>query len=107
MNTSNQSPFTREPQLLEGEVLQIDEMARICGVSHEWLHSRIEQQVIHATRRDGSYYLCCSNIVRVQQVFNIEQTYDADPQLAALVADLSEEVQRLRRQLQVLTHKEP
>jgi len=38
-------------------------------------------------------------VYRVQQVAKIEQTYEADPQLAALVADLMHEVQQLRRQL--------
>lgn len=107
MNTTNQSPSINEPQFLEGEVLQIDEMARICGVSKQWLQARIDQQVIRATHTNGSFYLCCSSIVRIQHVFNIEQTYDADPQLAALVADLSEEVQRLRKQLLVQAPSEP
>jgi chaperone modulatory protein CbpM len=88
-----------QPQLLEGEVLLVEEMARLCCVTTDWLHTRIEQEVIHAVHREGAYYLSSATVVRVQQVAQIEQTYDADPQLAALVADLVEEVQHLRRQL--------
>jgi chaperone modulatory protein CbpM len=87
MDNANQATTNLDPQLLEGEVLKIEEMARICGVTHEWLHARIEQEVIHATHKEGDYQLCCASIVRIQQVHKIEQTYDADPQLAALVAD--------------------
>jgi chaperone modulatory protein CbpM len=88
-----------QPQLLEGEVLRVEEMARLCCVSTEWLQARIEQEVVHAVYRDGTYYLSSATVIRVQQVAKIEQTYDADPQLAALVADLVEEVQHLRQQL--------
>jgi chaperone modulatory protein CbpM len=88
-----------QPQLLEGEVLRVEEMARLCCVSTEWLQARIEQEVVHAVHRDGTYYLSSATVIRVQQVAKIEQTYDADPQLAALVADLVEEVQHLRQQL--------
>jgi chaperone modulatory protein CbpM len=88
-----------QPQLLEGEVLRVEEMARLCCVTTDWLHERIEQEVIHAVHREGTYYLSSATVIRVQQVAKIEQTYDADPQLAALVADLVEEVQQLRRQI--------
>jgi chaperone modulatory protein CbpM len=87
------------PQLLEGEVLRVEEMARLCCVTTDWLTARIEQEVIHAVQRDGAYYLSSATVIRVQQVFKIEQTYDADPQLAALVADLVQEVRYLRQQL--------
>ena len=88
-----------QPQLLEGEVLRVEEMARLCCVTIDWLHERIEQEVIHAVHREGTYYLSSVTVIRVQQVAKIEQTYDADPQLAALVADLVEDVQQVRRQL--------
>jgi chaperone modulatory protein CbpM len=89
-------------ELLEGEVLKLEEMARICGVSVQWLHERVEQEVIHAVDKQGFYYLECSSVVRIQQVSHIEQTYDADPQLAALVADMTEEIRRLKRQIRSL-----
>jgi len=86
-------------QMLEAEALPVEEIARLCCVSMEWLEARIEQEIIYAVRRDGRYYLSGAMVYRVQQVAKIEQTYEADPQLAALVADLMHEVQQLRRQL--------
>jgi chaperone modulatory protein CbpM len=38
-------------------------------------------------------------LVRVRRIANLESAFDADPQLAALAADLMEEVARLRRLL--------
>lgn len=88
-----------EPEFLEGDVLQVEEMARLCGVNSQWLHARIEQEVIQAVEREGIYFLSCTSVWRIQQVFKIERTYDADPQLAGLVADLVQEVRHLRKQL--------
>ena len=99
MTDSQKTAIAPEAEMLEGEVLRVEEIASICGVSHEWLHTRIEQEIIHAVHREGRYYLCGTSVVRIQQISKLEQTYDADPQLAALVADLTEEVRRLRRQL--------
>ncbi len=90
-----------EPELLEGDVLHVEEMARLCGVSGQWLHSRIQDEVIHAVEREGRYFVSCTSVWRIQQVFKIERTYDADPQLAGLVADLVQEVRHLRKQLGV------
>lgn len=103
--SNGNKPTMSEPMLLEGEVLLVEEMAKICGVERDWLHTRIEQEVIHAVQREGCYYLCSTSVTRIQQVATIERTFDADPQLAALVADLSEEVRRLRRELQRI-HKD-
>ncbi len=97
--TQEQAFDPMQPQFLEGEVLRLEEMARLCSVKTEWLQARIEQEVVHAVPRDGTYYLSSATVIRVQQVAKIEQTYDADPQLAALVADLVEEVQHLRQQI--------
>jgi len=98
--TNNPTRFSVDAvQVLEAEALPVDEIARLCGVSIEWLEARIEQEVIYAVWRDDRYYLSGAMVYRVQQVAKIEQTYEADPQLAALVADLMQEVQQLRRQL--------
>jgi chaperone modulatory protein CbpM len=99
MSTDQPSYSPTQPQLIEGQALHIEEMAKLCCVSTQWIHTRIEQDVIDAVIKDGHYYLTGSSVLRIEQLARIEQTYDADPQLAALVADLVEEVRDLRRQL--------
>lgn len=85
--------------LIDGEMLHIEEIARMCCVSNEWVYTRIEQEILHAVNRDGRYYCTSAMLFRAKQVANIEHQYDADPQLAALVVDLVEEVQALRNQI--------
>ena len=96
MNTAN-------PELLDDQMLELREVARICCVNQQWLVERIEQEVIQPVVRDDTYYFTSATVLRIEQVIHVEQTYDADPQLAALVADLTEEVQALRRELKRLS----
>jgi len=91
------------PELLDDQMLELREVARICCVNHQWLLERIEQEVIQPVVRDDTYYFTSATVLRIEQVIHVEQTYDADPQLAALVADLTEEVQALRRELKRLS----
>lgn len=79
--------------------LPVQEVARICCMSTDWLVARIEDQVLEATTIEGSYHLNPSSIPRIQHMAGVERQFDADPHLAALVADLMEEVRSLRQQL--------
>ena len=92
-----------QAELLDEQMLELADVARICCVNDQWLLERIEQEVVQPIVRDDRYYFTSATVVRIQQVIHVEQVYDADPQLAALVADLTEEVQALRRELKHLS----
>lgn len=83
------------------EWIPLEDMARACRLDTHWLIERIEEEVLHATRRDGRYYLTCATIWRAQKIERLERQFDADPQLAALMTDLMEEVRSLRQQLKL------
>jgi chaperone modulatory protein CbpM len=91
-----------QAELLDEQMLELADVARICCVNDQWLLERIEQEVVQPIVRDDRYYFTSATVVRIQRVIHVEQVYDADPQLAALVADLTEEVQRLRNELKRL-----
>ncbi len=76
-----------------------EDVARVCRLSLDWITTRIEDDVLPARSRGGRYYLTCATVWRVQQIERIERQFDADPQLAALVTDLMEEVRALRQRL--------
>ena len=90
-------------ELLDDEMLELADVTRICCVTQQWLLERIEQQVVQPIVRQDRYYFTSATVVRIRQVIHVEQVYDADPQLAALVADLTEEVQALRTQIKRLS----
>ena len=88
-----------QTELIDGDMLSTREFARLCCVSPDWVHARIDAQKLSAQVREGSYYLSSRSVWRAQRMASIEAQYDADPQLAALVADLVDEVRALRARL--------
>ena len=88
---------------LLGDMLSLAQLARCCSVSTEWLSTHVEAGVLLPQDGGGAdeWRFTSATLVRVRRIVQLERTYDADPQLAALAADLMEEVARLRRQLHV------
>lgn len=86
-------------ELIEGDMLCIEDLARLCCVSTDWVEARLLDELLTAERRDGVYYFSSETLWRARQMAWVEQQFDADPALAALVADLTEEVRQLRSRL--------
>lgn len=84
-----------------GESLTVAELASCSAVSTEWIVMHVQAGVL--TPRSGGnrseWRFTSASLQRVRRVAQMERIYDADPQLAALTADLMEEVARLRRAL--------
>lgn len=86
--------------LLDECALSVDELARACRCEPRWILERIESGVIECTAvSGGERRFASAALVRVRRLLSIEQTFDADAELAALTVDLIEEVESLRRRL--------
>ena len=79
-----------------------EELARACGVPPAWVQSHVEAGVLQIDWVDGEGRYGSLTLRRARRIAQLEATFDADPQLAALTADLIEEVARLRRQIKAL-----
>ncbi|RYF39595.1 MAG: MerR family transcriptional regulator, partial [Comamonadaceae bacterium] len=62
----------------------------------------VEAGVLQVDLDTGQWRFDSATLVRARRIASLEACFDADPQLAALTADLIEEVAQLRRQLRVL-----
>lgn len=84
-----------------GDALTLEELARCARVSADWISTHVEAGTLLPDQgsKARDWRFASRTLVRVRRLVQLEQTYDADPQLAALAADLMEEVARLRRQL--------
>ena len=91
-------------ELLDDAALTLQQLARVCHVTPEWVHTRVEAGVLQPLHGGGAaeWRFASATLTRARRIAQLEHTYDADPQLAALAADLMEEVARLRRQLRLL-----
>ena len=84
--------------------MSLQDLARACSRAPEWVRAHVEAGVIETTTlisasADGEWNFTSTTVVRARRIAQLEATFDADPHLAALAADLMEEVLQLRRQL--------
>lgn len=91
-------------QLLEEAALTLEELAHACGVEPDWVMQHVRAGVLggqlqlEVTRwRFGS-----ADLARARRLLRIEQDFDANEDLAALVVDLGDEIRRLRARLSAL-----
>jgi len=86
--------------LLEDAALNVDEFARACAVEPQWVIERIESGILG----DGSVYLSSwrftsNDLRRARRIRQLECDFEAAPELAALCADLFEEIEQLKRRI--------
>ncbi|OHV09177.1 chaperone modulator CbpM [Kushneria phosphatilytica] len=84
-------------ELLDEENLSLEELARACAVDRRWVIERLESGLLD----QGGHYVThqrftSHTLTRIRRMRQMEQDFDAVPELAALVADLLEEMDRLR-----------
>lgn len=110
---NKQFPFYEPAELLDQAMLDLQELARHCSTSPQWVIEHVQTGVFSYDNADGGstaitteqtqlWRFSSQTLVRARRIAQLEHSFDADPQLAALTTDLIEEVQQLRRKLQNL-----
>ena len=89
-------------ELLDDAALSLHELARGCAMSPHWVHLHVEAGVLQPLHGGvaSEWRFASLSLRRARRIAQLEQVFDADPQLAALTADLMEEVLALRQRLQ-------
>ena len=86
-------------EVLHEAAYSADELAHYCGVAPDWVQDRVATGILQVDSATGEWRFDSVTLVRARRIVQLEKTFDADPQLAALTTDLIEEVTRLRQQL--------
>ena len=88
-------------EVIEEEAcLTVDEICAACALEREWLVRRIEEGLFPVPGGIvGEWRFGARGIARARRMRSLERDFDAVPELAALVADLLEEVDELRARL--------
>lgn len=86
--------------LLEETWLTLEQAAAACTVEPEWLARHLEEGLFpHVEGLAGTWRFSSANLTRARRMWRLERDFDAAPELAALMADLMEELDTLRRRL--------
>jgi chaperone modulatory protein CbpM len=85
---------------LEDACLTLEQLCSACAVDAGWVSVHVVEGRLHAAGAEPSEWRFGSReLARVRQIRRLEIAFDAEPELAALVADLLEELEDLRAQL--------
>ena len=80
--------------------LSVEELCSVCALEREWLVVRVREGLIPAAgSSEGEWHFTTTALARVRRMREIERAYDAAPELAALVADMLEEMDTLRARM--------
>lgn len=86
--------------LMEDSWLTLEQIAAACMVEPEWLLRHIEEGLFpRAESIAGTWRFSSTGLLRARRMRQLERDFDATPELAALVADMLEEMDTLRAQL--------
>ncbi len=86
--------------VIDEAMLTLDELARACAVEPRWVEMRVQAGLLECGSGVASEWRFASaQLVRARRMAALERDFDANEELAALVADLIEEVQWLRARL--------
>lgn len=84
--------------------LSVDDLALACAVEPQWVVEHVEAGLIgdagdfvHVSRT--TWRFAGRHLLRARQIAALERDMDANPELAALVVDLTEALQRLKLRL--------
>ncbi len=95
--------------LIDNVALTIDELARACSVERAWIRQHVEDGFLErvvavvmpvqaSDANDWSHWRFASRqLVRARKLVAFERDFDANPELAALLVDLLEEIAELKR----------
>lgn len=85
---------------LDEACLTLEQLAAACAVEERWVAERIAEGMLPAVPGpDAQWRFTSAAILRVRRMRGIERDFDAAPELAALVADMLDELDELRRRL--------
>lgn len=83
--------------LMEESWLTLEQVAAACMVEPAWLLRHLEEGLFpHTESIAGTWRFSGTTLVRARRMRQLERDFDAAPELAALVADLLEEMDELR-----------
>lgn len=86
--------------LMEETWLTLEQVASACSVEPEWLVRHIEEGLFPGTQSAaGIWRFSSTGLRRARRMRELERDFEAVPELAALVADMLEEMDELRERL--------
>ena len=87
--------------LVDEATLSIDEIAVSCSIGRDWVveHVQAGALFVDPNAQAADWVFSGRDLQRARRLIELERDFDANPELAGLVADLFDELERLRKRL--------
>jgi chaperone modulatory protein CbpM len=86
--------------LLEDACLTLEQLCSACALSQDWVERRVREGLLPiAGETPGDWRFSSRDLRRARVMWRYEVDFEAAPELAALLADLTEEIDALRARL--------
>lgn len=86
--------------VLDEVAYTVDDLALACSVSTAWVVTHVEEGALPRPASEPDQWRFGSrDLLRARRIRAVERDFDAEPQLAALVADMLDEIDALRARL--------
>lgn len=86
--------------VMEDAWLTLEQVAAACMVEPDWLMLHVDEGLFpHAASVAGVWQFSSASLRRARRMRQLERDFDAIPELAALVADLLEEMDDLQARM--------
>ena len=87
-------------EILEDACLTLEQLCAACALERDWLIRHVEEGLIPVSGTVVTEWrFTTAHLARARRMREIERAFDAVPELAALVADMLEEMDELRARL--------
>jgi chaperone modulatory protein CbpM len=97
-------PIPLNGVLLDEVALNLEELARACAVEPDWVIRHVRAGVLGSgdSVEASTWQFRSGDLARARRLLSVEQVFDANEDIAALVLDLGDEIHRLRARIRVL-----
>ena len=95
-----------DPDIIDGIALEeacltLEQLSVACALQAESLARWVDEGLLPAAGAPGEWRFTSAQLLRARRMRDLERTFEAVPELAALVADMLEEMDELRARLRL------
>lgn len=83
----------------EQSMLDLEHFAQVCGQSQEWVLELLEYDILPVRSQQSSYQFLGEDVARARKAYRLQRDFNASLSAVAIMLDLIDEVQHLRKQI--------
>ncbi len=88
----------------ENNTFDLNNFAQACGQSTDWVLQLLEYEILPARPEERIHQFFGDDIARARRAYRLQRDFEASLAAVAMMMDLIDEVQQLRKQVRHIQH---